>query len=231
MSETTPKRKFWQFHLTTAIVMTLVCGFSLRFIAPSFQNEEWNLSETVSDYKSSLENKGTGYSIDIDMLQNAPPDSWDASLIVTDSAGKTLRTCHIEAGDRTPFILKNDVLYYAVFSPSSSGCRIVAVDLRRDAQLWTTNLLGIGKIIHSAYRNKIYMKLRGSNIVVYGDESRGRYIETLENDSGRMVSNTVVEGSNKMLPIWIQLLKIAVPVMLGAVASEWLIRRREARKT
>ena len=97
------------------------------------------------------------------------------------------------------FLRGADTLYYADFSPFSSGCSIVAYHLKH-GERWKTPLWGIGPLGQSMYANRVNMKLDGNHLIVYGDESAGRYIQLLDIRTGRIVGRR--RGAE---------LKIAVP--------------------
>ncbi len=84
------------------------------------------------------------------------------------------------------FLRAGDVLYYAEFSPHSSGCSIVAYHLRH-GETWKTPLFGLGPLGQSMYTNRVNMKLDGNHLIVYGDESAGQYIELVDVLTGRIV--------------------------------------------
>jgi hypothetical protein len=84
------------------------------------------------------------------------------------------------------FIRGGDMLYYAEFSPYASGCSIVAYHLKQ-GERWKTPLWGIGPKGNSMYTNRVNMKLDGNHLIVYGDESAGRYIELVDVRTGRIV--------------------------------------------
>ncbi len=84
------------------------------------------------------------------------------------------------------FLRGADTLYYAEFSPYSSGCSVVAYDLNR-GERWKTPLWGIGPLGNSMYANRVNMKLEGNHLIVYGDESAGRYIQLIDVRTGRIV--------------------------------------------
>jgi hypothetical protein len=87
------------------------------------------------------------------------------------------------------FKMHGEVLYYPVFHFSSSGCQIVAYDLKRGKELWKTSLKGIGPVQHSAYRNLITLDVNDDVVTVNGHESLGDYIEFLDRNSGKTVGH------------------------------------------
>ena len=58
----------------------------------------------------------------------------------------------MERSSHSVFRILDDRLYYAKFHPSSTGGSIVAVDLTTGKELWTSELIALGNIEHSAYQ-------------------------------------------------------------------------------
>jgi hypothetical protein len=96
-----------------------------------------------------------------------------------------------EAGKGTVFAVRDDVLYYADYQPSSSGCAVAAYDLRKKKQLWKANLKGLGPIKHFKYHNAVNLDLEKQAVCVRGKESAGRYIEFVDLKTGKTVGNKV----------------------------------------
>jgi hypothetical protein len=96
-----------------------------------------------------------------------------------------------EAHQRTAFAVRDDVLYYADFQPSCTGCAVVAHDLRRKKQLWKADLKGLGPISHRKYRNSVNLDLEKYAVRVYGQESQGRYVEYVDWKTGKTVGHKV----------------------------------------
>ncbi len=80
-------------------------------------------------------------------------------------------------------------LYAALYSRSLTGCHILALDASSGNQLWETTLKGIGSIGHSKYANRIQMRIEDEWLLIFGNESSGRYIEILDPFSGRLIYN------------------------------------------
>jgi hypothetical protein len=97
-----------------------------------------------------------------------------------------------EGHTRTVFAVRDDVLYSAVFHPSSSGCAVVAFDLKAKKQLWKTYLKGlVERRPHSAYRNAVLLDLDGQAVCVRGQEAFGNYIEFVDRKTGKTVGHKV----------------------------------------
>ncbi|HZY91015.1 MAG TPA: hypothetical protein VFE78_39700 [Gemmataceae bacterium] len=90
---------------------------------------------------------------------------------------------------RTVFAVRDHVLYYADFGPSSSGCEVVAFDLRAKKQLWKAQLKGLGPIAHTRYSNAVNLDLEKFAVRVRGKESAGRYVEYVDLKTGKTVGH------------------------------------------
>ncbi len=90
------------------------------------------------------------------------------------------------------FIESNGILYYADYAPCASGCVIIAYDLKKQAQLWRSELKGIGKLAHSLYQNTVRMeRFDGTVFAIYGEESFGSYFELVEYATGKTVGHKI----------------------------------------
>jgi hypothetical protein len=92
---------------------------------------------------------------------------------------------------RTVFTVRDGVLYYADFGPISSGCAVVAYDLKAKKQLWKARLKGLGPIGHSRYSNAVNLDLDKQAVCVRGKEAAGNYIEYVDLRSGKTVGHKV----------------------------------------
>lgn len=111
----------------------------------------------------------------------------------------------------TVFARSGDVLYVAEFNPATSGCTVVATDLKSGKQLWRSNLKGIGPVDHSRYRNHVTIDAEGEVLVVRGHETLGRYIEYIDMKSGKTVGHKkypAEEPESQVRLEGIQILKI-----------------------
>ena len=123
---------------------------------------------------------GGGYDVEI----TEPKDRITPSMIRIRKAGREIVALPAHSG--SVFARGGEVLYYAEFSRYSQGCRIVAYHLRQ-GELWKTPLWGVATMGHSMYENRVNMKLDGNQLIVYGDESAGHYIELVDIRTGRIV--------------------------------------------
>jgi hypothetical protein len=89
-------------------------------------------------------------------------------------------------------LVRNDVLYRADYHQMSTGCAIVAFDLKAGKPLWRTSLKGLGEIDHSKYFNRVWMDQVDERVLaVYGKESAGNYVELVDFKTGHTVGNKV----------------------------------------
>ncbi|MEK9141332.1 MAG: hypothetical protein AAB308_09790 [Nitrospirota bacterium] len=80
-------------------------------------------------------------------------------------------------------------LYAALYSNIATGCRILALDAASGDVLWDTPLKGLGPLHHSKYSNLVQLRLINNWLVVFGNESGGKYIEVLDLTRGQLLSN------------------------------------------
>lgn len=100
--------------------------------------------------------------------------------------------CSWEDHGPRAFLTRGDVLYRADYNPISSGCAVIAVDLKTGKDLWTVRLKGLGPIDHSKYRNRVWMEpVDDSIFAVYGHESAGRYAELVDWKTGKTLGHKV----------------------------------------
>jgi hypothetical protein len=91
---------------------------------------------------------------------------------------------------RSVFSLTSDVLVYADFMASRTGCSIIAYDLKKQKQLWKTALKGLGPIAHFRYSNSVNLEIIKNDVVrVFGNESAGQYLEIVDLKTGKTVGH------------------------------------------
>jgi hypothetical protein len=115
-----------------------------------------------------------------------------------DPAAHGMSLSFLEGGDvvftfkghkHSVFKIYGDVLYYPIFHFSSSGCQVVAYDLKKGEEVWKTSAKGIGGVLHSAYRNLITLDVSDDVVIIHGHESFGDYIEFLDRTSGQTIGH------------------------------------------
>jgi len=99
----------------------------------------------------------------------------------------------IEGHTETVFAGRDNIVYYADFSQISSGCSVIAYDLKAKKQLWKTGLKGLGPIKHFQYRNQVILDIKDDAVHVRGNEAAGKYVEYLDLKTGKTVGHKVAE--------------------------------------
>jgi hypothetical protein len=100
--------------------------------------------------------------------------------------------CAWEEHGHGVFLVRDQVLYRADYLAHSSGCSVVAFDLKAGKELWKATLKGLGPIDHSKYHNRVRMeRVDDAVFAVYGQESAGRYVELVDFKTGRTVGHKV----------------------------------------
>ena len=111
----------------------------------------------------------------------------DITIRVVDD-GKELAAW--EGHYRSVFTSSGNVLVYAAFLPSRTGCAVVAYDLKMQKQLWKADLKGLGDIDHFGYSNSVNLEIINNDAVrVFGNESAGQYLEFVDIKTGKMVGH------------------------------------------
>jgi hypothetical protein len=154
------------------------------------EKKEWSWSEDRTTPQASARQLRDGYTVQIDPTKGKP---WALTITVT-REGHTIYSW--EGHEYSVFVPARDVLYYADFKPGTTGCAVIAYDLKGGKLLWKTRLWGVPVSSHSQYRNRINLEIDDRHLTVYGNESFGRYIELLDLRSGKTVGHRVVGGPN-----------------------------------
>ena len=103
----------------------------------------------------------------------------------------------LKAHSASVFEICGSKLVYAEFTPSVTGCTVIAFDLEKQKQLWAVDLEGIGPISHSAYHNRVFLGIVYRVVNVYGWESAGKYLEYLDLESGKVLGHRLFEKGFK----------------------------------
>ena len=89
------------------------------------------------------------------------------------------------------FRIMDDVLYYPEFHFSSSGCTVVAHDLKKQKEVWRVPVVGLGGVSHSAYLNTIAIDVGGDVVSIHGHESYGDYLQYKDRKNGKTVGQKI----------------------------------------
>jgi hypothetical protein len=131
------------------------------------------------------------------------PENWWRHTIKFERGGKEILTLPAHAA--SVFRTADNVLYFAEFPTSTSGCTVIAYDLATGNKLWSTDLRTPGQCIsHSAYSNEVAMYLSSlpdldkdgeGVVIIMGHESYGDYMQVLDRTTGAVLAQrTFREG-------------------------------------
>ena len=133
-----------------------------------------------------LQNKPKGFEVQI-----SRPEEWElgnSSIRVRIlKEGKAIHKwdSHTEGA----FVFVGSTVVYSDHHPNAPGCRLIAWDLKESKQLWATSLKAVPALDTSQYQNQINMTIEEGQITVFGNESYGQYIETVDLKSGKTTSH------------------------------------------
>jgi hypothetical protein len=143
--------------------------------APDRANLIWSLTRFQAEYQ-------------VDVIKK-PNTFGQLTIRFSKEPGKPILT--LEGHYASTFLADDNVLYYAEYHPSSSGCALVAFDLANKRELWKTHLKGIGPIDHTKYSNHVALDFVGGAIKVLGHEAAGDYIEFVDLKTGKTAGHRV----------------------------------------
>ncbi|HJZ94559.1 MAG TPA: hypothetical protein VKE40_27080 [Gemmataceae bacterium] len=170
----------------SAVAAPLVVGKG-RDYQKMADEASWKAPEAGEDFRRCLARDTGGYQVEavastMDVLS-------DTTIRVLDG-GTEVSTWQGHQG--SVFFIRDNILYHTDYCTISSGCTVIAFDLKAKKKLWKTELKGLGPISHSKYRNLVRMdQVNGEVLAVYGQESAGRYVEFVELKTGKTVGNKV----------------------------------------
>ncbi len=178
-------------RLLLAVSALLAAGVAAGAPVPAREDYEkkareapWEWSDERATAAGAAKGLPAGYRAEVE-----PHGDWGAAVIRVVKDGTVVH--YFEGHLRTVFAVRDDVLYYADYHPSSSGCAVVAYDLRQHKQLWNTHLKGLGGVDHSKYHNAVHLGLEKYAVCVRGKESYGNYIEFVDLRTGKTVGHKV----------------------------------------
>lgn len=165
-----------------ALVVMAVSGNS-----PGPMEEEWKWSDDQASILHYFMNASGDYPVQLIRDNDA---GWNE--VGVRIGGEEDLLLEFQTHREGAFVFADTIIIYAVFSMYASGCELRACDLEAGEEIWRRPLLGIGEISHSKYRNRINLEVRKDNVIVYGNEFGGKYIEVLDVKTGSLDSNTRV---------------------------------------
>lgn len=125
-------------------------------------------------------------------------DNHIAEVYCADRTGnlKWRRRVQTIVADRAVLISEQGQLFVALYAHGFTGCQVFALDGSTGQHLWDTQLEGLGSVGHGRYSNRVQMKIRDGQLLVFGDEASGRYIEGLDPASGRQLYHRLLRAQD-----------------------------------
>lgn len=174
------------FVLQLAVVVSLAChhfanGQDYQKVADS---TAWKFSQEQANVTDSLLRFSKDYQVELVRPKNR---FGDITIRIVDDGKEVVAW---EGHYRSVFASSGDLLVYAVFGPTRTGCALVGYDLKAQKQLWKTNLKGLGDIAHFGYSNSVNLDVINNDAVrVFGNESAGQYLEIVDLKTAKTVGH------------------------------------------
>ena len=89
------------------------------------------------------------------------------------------------------FCVATDRLYFADWSIGASGGNVVAVDLVSGQEIWRKPLKALGDIEHSTYQTLFNIDVSENVVIVWGNESQGKYVEFKSAQTGETIAQKI----------------------------------------
>jgi len=158
------------------------------------ETSDWQWSEEKTSILFYFMNNPENYGVRL-IRSGEHTGNWPVHVSVTDKTGVPIH--HWATHSEGAFVFSGSTLVYSLHKPDSNGCTLVGYDLEKREQIWKTELEGAGAIDHSKYRNQINLVVDDQQVTVFGSESLGQYIEKVDLQTGKTVSNVVGTGAGK----------------------------------
>jgi hypothetical protein len=148
------------------------------------EDAAWTWSNEKASLAYCLKNQLRGYK-----YETTDPTKQDPFMKILVRNGEVVSP--FKAHGDTVFVCSDEKLYVADFPPISSGCAVIALDLKTGKQLWKAQLTGLPRRGHSKYSNRVNIESDGKAITVWGNELGGQYVEILDAKTGKIVGHKV----------------------------------------
>ena len=147
---------------------------------------QWRWSEHEAKLLYSVRHQLKGYQVQVVRSENNQ-DAWEPFTVRILDKGQELYS--FRAHDETVFTQLGNTVFVTDFSPIATGCRVIAYDLKAGKQLWKCSLKGNPPERHSKYRHQVTITVDDDAVLVYGNESNGRYIEYVDAKTGKTIGH------------------------------------------
>jgi hypothetical protein len=112
----------------------------------------------------------------------------------TDLTGATRWLSHAPVANAASLAIDATSAYAALYRTGATGARLRALDLETGGTRWEVQLQGLGTIHHSKYANRVRARVVDGTVIVYGDESAGRYMEERSAADGHLLRRRLLDA-------------------------------------
>lgn len=181
----------WRPGIALALTAVTLCSFAT---AQDGTRLEWRWSKNKASLVHSI---NTWLHDDVYKVQIVRDKALDPLLVRFSDDGR--ETFAFNAHWHTVFARWEHMLFIAEYHPNSSGCSVVAVELKTGKMRWHTECKGIGPTDHSKYLNLVNIDTDGKRVIINGNEAHGRYVEHLDMVTGKTIAHRKLESDPKSL--------------------------------
>ena len=183
----------------TAIVLGAWCLGAIAAPAPEEKKIDYQKMADKEAWKwdarrATAQESEKRYKGDYDLeLETAPKEGGQDNVVIRFLENKK-EVFSISGHHQTVFVEHQGIVYYADYNRISSGCAVVAYDLRNKKQLWRSNLKGLERIQDHDHENAVFLELKDGALHVLGKECAGKYVEYVELESGKTVGHRIFKN-------------------------------------
>lgn len=148
---------------------------TLKDIILDTKKIDWQWDE--SNAQDRIEVAGTSYSYSYEsgkVLKIIRKPATEASTVIWTSQRPMENTI--------AFASDGKALYAAVYTNTFTGCRVLSLDLLSGAVNWERRAAGLESIGHSKYSNRVQLHWIEGELVLFGWESAGKYVEKMTDE-------------------------------------------------
>ena len=175
-------------------MMKFACITLLLVSAEMSDETDWQWSDEKASILYYFMQNPENYGVKL-IRSSQESKNWPVHVVVTSKSGVPIWTW--ESHHKGAFVFSGSILVYSLHSPDSCGCTLVGYDLEKKEQRWKSGLKAAGSVPHSKYRNQINLSVEGKLVTVFGSESNGQYIETVELATGKTVSHSLGKAKER----------------------------------
>jgi outer membrane protein assembly factor BamB len=108
----------------------------------------------------------------------------DAKKLTLELPNKTWQIDNPMGNDAAKTVLKDSILYIAMYPVISDGSDVDAYNKNTGKLLWTGDVKHM-QVAHSEYYNTVYLTLFHDKLILEGVEAGGQYLQVLDAKTGK----------------------------------------------